>query len=191
MFARTDRLLLRPGWAEDASALFAAIADEAIVRNLASAPWPYRLEDAQAFLGVERGPEAPTFLIFRRTLGAPQLVGTIGLARHADGEVELGYWIARPFWGLGYATEAGSAVVAIAREGLRLPKLTAGHFTDNPASGRVLQKIGFRDSGKVAQRYSVGRGTLAPCKAFECELAPSSYRAGAPNPFPKAFCMAA
>ena len=43
MFARTERLLLRPGWAEDAPALAAAIADEMIVRNLATAPWPYRL----------------------------------------------------------------------------------------------------------------------------------------------------
>src|SRR5690606_28343339 len=50
MFARTDRLLLRPGWAEDAPALHAAIAEPAVVRNLARAPWPYRLTDAQAFL---------------------------------------------------------------------------------------------------------------------------------------------
>ena len=50
MFARTERLLLRPGWAEDAPALAAAIADEMIVRNLATAPWPYRLRDAEAFL---------------------------------------------------------------------------------------------------------------------------------------------
>ncbi|MBA3677610.1 MAG: GNAT family N-acetyltransferase [Sphingosinicella sp.] len=191
MFARTDRLLLRPGWAEDAPALFAAIADEAIVRNLASAPWPYRLEDAHALLGVERGSEAPAFLIFRRTLGAPQLVGTIGLARHSDGEVELGYWIARPFWGLGYATEAAAAVVAIARDGLRLQKLTAGHFIDNPASGRVLEKIGFRDIGEVAPRYSVGRGTLAPCKTFECDLGRAGATATPSGAFLKAFCLAA
>lgn len=191
MFARTDRLLLRPGWGEDAPALFAAIADEAIVRNLASAPWPYRLEDAQAFLGVERGTEAPTFLIFRRTMGAPQLVGTIGLARHSNGEVELGYWIARPFWGLGYATEAGAAVVAIARDGLRLSKLVSRHFTDNPASGRVLEKIGFKDRGTVTPRYSVGRGTLAPCRDFECDLDAGRDVVPRPAAFLKAFCLAA
>ncbi|HEX5034503.1 MAG TPA: GNAT family N-acetyltransferase, partial [bacterium] len=71
MFARTERLLLRPGWAEDAPALAAAIADEMIVRNLATAPWPYRLRDAEAFLAQPRDPVLPSFLIFERTDGAP------------------------------------------------------------------------------------------------------------------------
>ena len=120
MFARTERLLLRPGWREDAPALFQAIADEAIVRNLASPPWPYSLADAQAFLATERRPDEASFLIFRRTRGAPQLIGTTGLGRRPSGAIELGYWIARPHWGLGYATEAANAVIAIARDGLRL-----------------------------------------------------------------------
>ena len=54
MFARTERLLLRPGWSEDAAALLQAISDERIVRNLATAPWPYSLADAEAFLARER-----------------------------------------------------------------------------------------------------------------------------------------
>ncbi|QAY78015.1 GNAT family N-acetyltransferase [Sphingosinicella sp. BN140058] len=169
MFARTERLLLRPGWAQDAPALYAAVADEAIVRNLASAPWPYTLGDAEAFLETERLPAEPSMLIFRRTLGAPQLAGAIGFGRRPDGEMELGYWIARPFWGLGYATEAGRAVIAMARESLRLPRVHAGHFLDNPASGRVLHKLGFRPAG-VAPRYSAGRRGLAPCRDYALEL---------------------
>ena len=70
MFARTPRLLLRPGFPEDAPALAAAIADEAIVRNLATAPWPYRMRDAEAFLAKPRDPVLPSFLIFERTDGA-------------------------------------------------------------------------------------------------------------------------
>jgi RimJ/RimL family protein N-acetyltransferase len=171
MFARTERLLLRPGWVEDAPALFEAIADEAIVRNLASAPWPYTPEHAEAFLATERSPGEPAMLIFLRTAGAPQLVGAIGLARRRGDEVELGYWIARPFWGRGFATEAGQAVVRMARESLRLPRLAAGHLVDNPASGRVLEKLGFRPTGVVAPRYSAGRGDLAPCRLFEIDLA--------------------
>lgn len=170
MFARTERLLLRPGWKEDAPALFAAIADEGIVRNLASPPWPYSLADAEAFLATERRPDEPCFLLFRRTLGAPELIGTAGLGRKPSGQVELGYWIARPHWGLGYATEAAAAVVAIARDALRLDRLIAGHFLDNPASGRVLQKLGFRPIGLVADRYSAGRGGEAPCALFERDL---------------------
>ncbi|MFN3945969.1 MAG: GNAT family N-acetyltransferase [Allosphingosinicella sp.] len=171
MFARTDRLLLRPGWAEDAPALARAIADETIVRNLASAPWPYRLADAEAFV-AERpvDPVNSSLLILRRTARAPELVGVIGLARMANGEVDLGYWIARAHWGRGYATEAGSAVIAMARDGLRLERLTAGHFLDNPASGRVLEKLGFRATGEVVRRYSVGRKAAAPCRMFVRDL---------------------
>ncbi len=64
MFARTPRLLLRPGFAEDAPALTAAIADEAIVRNLAAAPWPYSVRDAEAYLASPRDPIVPSLLVF-------------------------------------------------------------------------------------------------------------------------------
>jgi RimJ/RimL family protein N-acetyltransferase len=174
MFARTERLLLRPGWKEDAPALFQAIADPAIVRNLASPPWPYTLADAEAFLASERGPDEAAFLIFRRTRGAPQLIGAAGFGRTPSGQTELGYWIARDHWGLGYATEAARALVDIARDALRLKRLVAGHFVDNPASGRVLQKLGFRPVGIVAERYSAGRGETSPCKLFELPLKAAS-----------------
>ena len=136
MFARTERLLLRPGWAEDAPALYQAIADERIVRNLASAPWAYRLADAEAFLATERDPSLPAFLIFRRTCAAPELAGSVGFGRRPDGQVEFGYWIARKHWGKGYATEAGRAALDAARDSLRLSLVHGSHFLDNPASGR-------------------------------------------------------
>lgn len=170
MFARTERLLLRPGWAEDALALHGAIADEGIVRNLASAPWPYKLADAEAFLSTEREPASMGVLIFRRAADAPELVGCAGFGRRPSGAIEYGYWIARPHWGKGYATEAGRALVAMARNSLRFDKLSAGHFFDNPASGRVLEKIGFRPTGIIAPRFSVGRQAEAPCRLFELKL---------------------
>lgn len=166
MFAITERLLLRPGWIEDAPALAQAIADRAIVTRLAHAPWPYRLEDAEAFLGGSRDPRYPDFLIFARTRGAPRLIGGIGLRRTENAEAELGYWIARPYWGLGFATEAGRAVVNMARDSLKLPKLVAGHFTDNPASGRVLAKLGFRPTGRTIARRCVARDADLPCVEF-------------------------
>ena len=170
MFIRTARLLLRPGWAEDASELARAIGDEAIVRNLASAPWPYRLADAEAFLASDRRPDEFAFLVFRRTHGPPQLIGAAGLGRNPEGATEVGYWIARRHWGLGYATEAARAVIDIAREGLRLPRLRAHHFVDNPASGRVLEKLGFRRTGTVEPRYSAGRRGAAPARLYTLDL---------------------
>ena len=115
MFARTPRLLLRPGFPEDAPALAAAIADKAIVMNLAVVPWPYSMRDAEAFLAKPRDPVLPSLLIFERGLRAPQLVGACGLARRPSGSVELGYWIARAYWGRGFATEACTALVEIAK----------------------------------------------------------------------------
>ena len=170
MFARTERLLLRPGWAEDAPALAQAIADETIVRNLASAPWPFGLRDAEAFLAAPRDPVLPSLLIFERTEGEPALAGACGLGRRASGNVELGYWIARPFWGRGFATEAGLALVAIARA-LGLQRLEASHFLDNPASGRVLEKLGFQPSGMIAPRLSCARGVEIPARYFRLDLA--------------------
>jgi RimJ/RimL family protein N-acetyltransferase len=170
MFARTPRLLLRPGFPEDAPALAAAIADEAIVRNLATAPWPYRMRDAEAFLAKPRDPVLPSFLVFERTDGAPRLAGSCGLGRRPSGAVELGYWIARPFWGRGIATEAAAALIEIARA-LRLPQLEASHFVDNPASARVLDKLGFETTRIVAPRMNCARGEEVPARLMRLELA--------------------
>ena len=169
MFARTPRLLLRPGFPEDAPALATAIADESIVRNLAVVPWPYSVRDAEAFLAKPRDPVLPSLLIFERGLGAPQLVGACGLGRRASGSVEMGYWIGRPFWARGLATEACTALVDIAQT-LGLPSLEASHFIDNPASGRVLEKLGFEALGIIAPRMSCARGQEVPARLMRLRL---------------------
>ncbi|WP_374542579.1 GNAT family N-acetyltransferase [Sphingorhabdus sp.] len=168
MFARTERLLLRPIWPEDASALHAAIADEGIVRNLARAPWPYTSDDAAWFAGFEHPQMFPNFMLMLRTDGAPKLIGSCGLGER-DGEAELGYWIARPYWGQGFAAESARAVVDVARA-LGHRRLVSGHFIDNPASGRVLRKIGFRPLGRVERRYSAARRQDVGCVLFELPL---------------------
>jgi RimJ/RimL family protein N-acetyltransferase len=170
MFARTERLLLRPGWSQDAPALFEAIADERIVRNLATAPWPYMPEHAACWTQAARSPDRPAALIFKRDSGAPELIGGIGIHDTPDGAVELGYWIARTHWGRGYATEAGRAMIGFARDTLRLPGLIAGHFLDNPASGSVLRKLGFQPTGTIGMRHSIARGEEVPMAEFVLEL---------------------
>jgi RimJ/RimL family protein N-acetyltransferase len=169
MFARTPRLLLRPGFPEDAPALASAIADQAIVMNLATAPWPYSMRDAEAFLASPRDPILPSLLTFKRGPAAPQLVGACGLGRRPSGSVEMGYWIAKPFWGRGYATEACTALVEIART-LGLPSLEGSHFIDNPASARVLEKLGFEPLGIVAPRMSCARGQEVPARLMRLQL---------------------
>ncbi|MFC4847493.1 GNAT family N-acetyltransferase [Hephaestia sp. GCM10023244] len=162
MFARTKRLTLRPGWPEDAHALSRAIAHDTVVTRLARAPWPYTLADAEAFLGQPRGAAQPSFLICAREGDTAEIVGGIGIHHETDGTHQLGYWLTPTVWGRGYATEAGHAVIAMARHALGYKRLHAWHFVDNPASARVLAKLGFRPTGRIEPRRSIARGGVAP-----------------------------
>jgi RimJ/RimL family protein N-acetyltransferase len=156
MFLRTQRLFLRPAWPEDARELARAIGQEAVVRMLARVPWPYREEDARSWIASPRDPYLPNLLI---TLPeeSGRIVGCIGL--HEDGgQAEVGYWIAPTHWGRGYATEALGGLLSLARlAGHR--RIVSRHAADNPASGRVLKKAGFRPTGRARPFRSLGRET--------------------------------
>jgi len=169
MFVRTERLLLRPGWTDDAPALVDAINREPVARMLTRAPWPYKLADAHEFLSRVHTPAAPNFLIFLRTAGKPRLIGGVGLNPQGDA-AELGYWITPDHWGLGFATEAGRAVVDMARHSLRLPRLHASHFIDNTASGHVLTKLGFARTGQIKSMTSPARNGEALAIDYCLEL---------------------
>jgi RimJ/RimL family protein N-acetyltransferase len=169
MFFRSERLFLRPAWPEDWQALRAAIDDEAVVRQLAQVPWPYTDEDAKAFANLRHDPDLPQCLITRPhgVLGS-QVLGCIGL-RAEGGEVELGYWLGRQHWGHGYATEAARSMLAMART-MGHRRLFAAHFLDNPASGRVLERVGFRPEGELLPRLSVARGEFVPARRYALDL---------------------
>ncbi len=169
MFIRSERLFLRPAWAEDWADVLAAIDDAAVVRNLARAPWPYRAEDAQWFVKRPQDPRHPDFLVTLPGADGAQVIGCAGMAPGENGTAELGYWITRRHWGHGYATEAARAVLAVARA-LGHDRIEAGHFLDNPASGRVLRKLGFTPTGEHRPRRSAGRGTIATCVIYEARL---------------------
>jgi len=168
MFIRSKRLFLRPGWPEDWAELYTAINDEGVVRNLSRAPWPYTMDDAMAFARRSQEWMLPHFFVTLPSDKGARLIGSAGLGRHGD-QVELGYWIARSHWGQGYATEAAQAVLGLARA-LGHRRIVAGHFANNPASGRVLTKAGFRRTGTVAPRYSLGRSGNAPAVEYEAVL---------------------
>jgi len=168
MFIPTERLLLRPGWPEDAPELARAFGREAVVMTLARAPWPYTLADAASFLTRDRSDVEANFVIVLREPAGVRLIGGIGLAPDGD-ELELGYWITPADWGRGYVSEAGRAVVDLARHALRLDRLVSGHFADNPASGRVLEKLGFVRTGSE-QRMCAARGEARECLTYALTL---------------------
>jgi RimJ/RimL family protein N-acetyltransferase len=165
VFHRSQRLFLRPAFPEDCGAILAGIGDQAIVRNLARAPWPYGIEEARAFAAMPQDMRLPHFLV---TLPGVGVIGSAGMGEH-DGKPEIGYWIARDHWGCGYATEAAGAVLKIART-LGHRRVTAGHFVDNPASGKVLRKLGFVPTGRPGQRVSAARGHAVESVEYALDL---------------------
>ncbi|MFN3388318.1 MAG: GNAT family N-acetyltransferase, partial [Allosphingosinicella sp.] len=76
-----------------------------------------------------------------------RFIGVVGLVPGGE-EAELGYWLGRPWWGRGYATEACAALVSHAFGPLALRALVSGCFSDNPASAAVLRKLGFAQTGE-------------------------------------------
>jgi RimJ/RimL family protein N-acetyltransferase len=122
--------------------------------------------------------QVPRFVItLPGAKGAP-IVGTVGFKR-AEGWLELGYWIARDHWGRGYATEAGRGALEVARA-LGHRRVSAGHYVDNPASGRVLRKLGFRETGEVRPTFCRARGgELVLARRYALEFAGAEAEASA------------
>ena len=164
----TARLRLRAPTAADAPRLAQLAADYEIARMTLRMPHPYAVEEARAFItrcaGEDPRREA-TFLLEAPREGP---VGVLGFFMDEEQEprlgTELGYWIGRPFWGRGYATEAVGAALRWADQDWRRRVVVAGHFADNAASGRVLEKAGFLYTGVVASRFSRARGEAAPIR---------------------------
>ena len=171
MFLRTERLFLRPAWLEDAPELTRAIGHEPVVRMLARVPWPYREEHARAWIGTPKDARLPNLLVTLPEHGG-RIVGGCGLHLNANepgGRVEVGYWIEPGHWGRGYATEALGGLLSLARlAGHR--RIAGRHAADNPASGRVLRKAGFRPTGRARTFHSLGRSARVEAREYALEL---------------------
>lgn len=155
----TARLTLRPFTLGDAPQVQRLAGAAEIAATTAYIPHPYPDGGAEEWIGghqeaFERG-ENLELAITRRMDGA--LVGAICLMldlRHAH--AELGYWVGVPYWGQGYCTEAAGALVGYGFRELGLNRVFAVHFSRNPASGRVMQKIGMTHEGR--QRGHIRKG---------------------------------
>jgi [ribosomal protein S5]-alanine N-acetyltransferase len=149
---RTDRLLLRPTRETDADRAFAIQSDWAVTRMIRMASFPPdECAIRRWFADHTREWQAGQAYRFAVELEG-RIIGVVDLDRGS-----LGYWFDRSEWGRGYAYEAACAVVRFGREDAGLVKLTASHAYDNPTSGRILSKLGFR-SVDVVPRFSRPRG---------------------------------
>ncbi len=153
----TDRLTLRWLIPDDAQRLTELASNWNVARMLARLPYPYPENGAEDWLATHadmrtRGHGSPYAITLAGTL-----IGVVGVERMDDGRVELGYWLGEPYWGHSYATEAAKAATHIGFADLGVGTLTSGHFEENAASGRVLQKCGFRYTG-TSMRPCLARG---------------------------------
>jgi ribosomal-protein-alanine N-acetyltransferase len=150
----TERLRLRPFSPSDAGSVQALAGAREVAATTLNVPHPYENGMAEAWIQTHApGYEADEQTTFAVTLKqTEELVGAIGLAiNRPHARAELGYWVGLPFWNRGYATEAARAVLRFGFEELELNRIFAQHLVRNPASGRVMQKVGMRHEARLRQ----------------------------------------
>lgn len=150
----TPRLVLRPFDLADAADVQRLAGDWAIADTTLHIPHPYPNGAAEEWILRHRRDAdlggSVTLAVTRREDG--EMVGAISLdLDQRYDRAEMGYWIGRPYWGQGYCTEAAQALVRYGFEQLGLNRIYAIHFTRNPASGRVMQKVGMQYEGTLRQ----------------------------------------
>lgn len=146
----TARLVLRPFTLDDAPEVQRLAGDRSIADTTLTIPHPYNDGMAEEWIAKHQPDfdegKAVTFAISRKSDGL--LIGAMSLMEMVAGhQAELGYWIGRPYWAQGYCTEAGEAVLRYAFTALGLIRVHCHHLVRNPASGRVMRKLGMLHEG--------------------------------------------
>jgi len=159
----TERLALRAYSPDDAANLSRFAGDFDVAKMTSAVPHPYPRLSAEGYIMLTEarrplGKDMP----FAIDLPGQGLIGAAGFHARGEDRWEFGYWIGKPFWGKGFATEAARALLAWWDESMKVSCLSAGRFIDNPASGRVLEKVGFKLTGEVRELYSLARLARIP-----------------------------
>lgn len=155
----TARLILRPFSLADAPTVQRLAGVHEVADTTLNIPYPYPDGAAEQWIAAHpenfNAGDAVTFAIVLRA--TTEVCGAIGLTisrRHQRGE--LGYWLGVPYWNHGYTTEAAAALLAYGFTTLQLHRIHARHVTRNPASGRVMQKIGMTFEGIQREHFCKG-----------------------------------
>jgi [ribosomal protein S5]-alanine N-acetyltransferase len=167
MELRTERLRLRTFRDSDATAFVALAGDFAVARMTSDIPHP--LNEAAAAPWLRQDADEARFAIEYNG----RLVGGVGYFCRPSGVGELGFWLGREYWGLGFATEAARAVTAYGFGAGRVPAFSSSHFLDNPASQRVLVKLGFAPSGQ-SSIWCEARKSMVPTMEYWLSAEPGA-----------------
>ncbi len=155
----TERLTLRPFRRDDAEQVRTLAGNPAVSSTTLRIPYPYERGMAETWIDTHRPAwNAGLGLAYAITLtDAAVLVGAVGLHDIEGKRAALGYWIAEPHWRKGYCTEAARALIRFSFESLDLDLVHAEHLAANPASGKVMQKLGMRYIGSARKPDRNGR----------------------------------
>ena len=148
------RIKLRGFAPEDARSAQRLAGDQRIAATTLHIPHPYPDGAAEGWIGTHEtefsSGEGVTWAVTLRESG--ELIGAVGLSINREhNRAELGYWIAVDHWNRGYGTEAAEAALRYGFEVRRLRRIEAEHFAGNPASGRLMRKIGMSHEGTLRQ----------------------------------------
>ena len=146
-----ERIILRSLKFSDAKNIYLNIQDKRIVENTLRIPWPYKLGDATGFIkATQKSQRKKSEFVFGIELkDKKEVVGCIGL-HHVDFEhknTEIGYWLGSKYWNQGIMTEAGKLVLNFAFKKLKLHRVWGDAFSNNLASQKVFEKLGFKKEG--------------------------------------------
>jgi RimJ/RimL family protein N-acetyltransferase len=168
----TERIILRPWLDSDAESLFKYASDPELGPR---AGWPPHksVEESREIIRTLFSVEGMWAVIWKET-GEP--IGCVGYLpasssnlRIDDDECEVGYWIARPYWGKGICTEALEMVINHCHE-KGFTTLWGSYFPSNPASGRVMEKCGFVDTGEETLCPGLEVGSDCPVRVMKKQL---------------------
>lgn len=165
---RTERLFLRPFRDDDADGFQSLAGHWEVARMTSDIRHPLTAEDARQWLTPSPGEVRLAIELEGR------LIGGTGYFERDHGAMELGFWLGRDWWGRGFATEAARAVLRYGFEHGDVERFTSAHFIDNPASGRVLAKLGFEPIGQVPM-WSIARRNEVQTRLYELTRAQAGY----------------
>jgi len=152
----TSRLILRPFRPDDAGPVTDFLQTPEIAANTARIPHPYHLHMAEEWIGGHErdftDQREVTFAI--TSVATEELIGAVGLVLDLPNRsAELGYWLGKPWWSRGYATEAARRALDWGFDALDLNRIHAGYMAHNPASGQVLTKLGMQHEGLRREHF--------------------------------------
>ena len=165
VYAETDRLFLRALEADELPRLVELIGDWEVVRWLGVVPYPYTMGNAESFYADVEAANARGEPEFYAMALKPNnlLIGGVGLHLprsndYAEGDMEIGYWLGKDFWGQGFMSEAARRVASLGFTRPKTRTIIATTEPDNKASQNVLRKTGLRDLGLAPLNYATLRG---------------------------------